>query len=564
MKKIYFIALMGFILSIGIAHISIAINYGGDHSYYDEGPANYKDSFIVDYNMSKCTRDSDCTVVETACCSCYSGGDIKSIKGINKKYKQSFLNQVNEKCDGITCPMHIRCSEEEIPKKAICVKKEKKPWEGIDRNIRTCQVVVPTTTIPSKPFKNIDDILSQITPEMDSCEVDTDCAIIKTDCCSCSTLYNSQQKGFKTINKDNFTYFDLQLKNFCNNKTCEENDCAEEFKKYVNYNNREAPQLECINKKCQLVNRKCTDIWEKSNNKPVFNSQMQSCNVDNDCDVKMFGYTGNTYSYCGTVYLTNYPVGVSKKYIKASNSIKNYLNQSACARPTPECVTYIKQHNIKYENVVCENKLCKAVVIPKQIPSPFLKPDTDWLSYFKISHSTKTSIDPTPPITLPPISSPTPQPIENNTIKINLLKQGFFFKENRDSNKINFRVIDKNSKPVCGDGRCDILEQYLYELDFSDRCSPLAEKTINFYHCPTDCSDSLDSIDSIKKEEFNLLKFNCVNEKEEKTVKDDNTIIVSQKSIDQMNATEKNQYIATLQTYLIQLLTKLLTLLKGG
>lgn len=187
-----------------------------------------------------------------------------------------------------------------------------------------------------------------------------------------------------------------------------------------------------------------------------------------------------------------------------------------------------------------------------EMPEIYLKAKTSFDDALKLIGFTKSN-DP---------SKAEEQAVDPNKIKIDLSTQGFFFKENKENNKINYKVLTKNSNSSCGDGRCDLLEQYLYELDFSKHCSPLVDKVVNFYHCPLDCKMPLDVNSAISQDEFNKLQFECSNNTQ-KQVETVNTVIPQPiKPIAEMNQVEKNSYIMQLQQVLISLLTQLLNMLK--
>ncbi len=44
--------------------------------------------------LLKCQRDSDCVLVETACCSCREGGSVDSVKAINKDLLDYFTTRM--------------------------------------------------------------------------------------------------------------------------------------------------------------------------------------------------------------------------------------------------------------------------------------------------------------------------------------------------------------------------------------------------------------------------------------------------------------------------------------
>lgn len=162
-------------------------------------------------------------------------------------------------------------------------------------------------------------------------------------------------------------------------------------------------------------------------------------------------------------------------------------------------------------------------------------------------------------------NEPTEKQAEDGKTTIDLSYQGLFYKEDRDTGKINYTIINKQQNLTCGDNICNALENYLYEIDLNKQCSVISEKTINFNHCPQDCKNTFDMAKAITKEEFNKIQLSCKNQ----TVKKDETpketsiasIPTPPKPINTMTQTEKNEYIVTLQRYLITLLVHLRDLL---
>ena len=157
-------------------------------------------------------------------------------------------------------------------------------------------------------------------------------------------------------------------------------------------------------------------------------------------------------------------------------------------------------------------------------------------------------------------------PIKKKTT-IDLSHQELYYREDKDTNKIKYAIISSNDKSVCGDNICSLKENYLYKLDLAKSCSIHADKVINFSHCPQDCKNATEQLTGagISKEEFNALDLSCTNQSEKpKQPEKAKTIGIPQpaKPIAQMNEAEKSTYKMQLQTFLIQLLTQLLTLMK--
>lgn len=158
------------------------------------------------------------------------------------------------------------------------------------------------------------------------------------------------------------------------------------------------------------------------------------------------------------------------------------------------------------------------------------------------------------------------EPIKNKTT-VDLSQQEFYYREDKDTNKIKYAIISSNDKSVCGDNICSLKENYLYKLDLTKSCSVYADKVINFSHCHQDCKNATEQLTGagISKEEFNALDLSCTNQTEKpKQPEKTKAKGMSQpaKPIAQMTQTEKNSYVMELQTFLIQLLTQLLNLMK--
>ena len=157
------------------------------------------------------------------------------------------------------------------------------------------------------------------------------------------------------------------------------------------------------------------------------------------------------------------------------------------------------------------------------------------------------------------------QQAKDDTIAIDLNYQGLFLKEDRDTSKINYAIINKQQNVTCGDNICHPRENYLYEIDLSKNCSILSERIINFDHCPQDCKNTFNQSMAITKEEFNKLKITCQNqpqpEKKEPEKSDPTGMPMPDKPIAQMNQFERNEYVKKLQQHLIVLLNYLIALM---
>ncbi len=155
-------------------------------------------------------------------------------------------------------------------------------------------------------------------------------------------------------------------------------------------------------------------------------------------------------------------------------------------------------------------------------------------------------------------SDPSEKPEEqakDNKLSIDLSYQGLFYKEDRDTSKINYAILSKNDKVTCGDNICHPRENYLYQIDLSKHCSVLADKIINFDHCPQDCKDTFDTTKAITKDEFNKLEFGCKNQPQPEPT------VITPKPPEQMTQAEKNNLIMQLQQQLLTLLVYLRDLL---
>ncbi|MDD3808382.1 MAG: hypothetical protein PHG49_02500 [Candidatus Pacebacteria bacterium] len=227
MKKIHFIVLSIFVFIFTIAYAGKTF-YGASF-YVKEIPAI----------MKACNTNEDCTIIETACCPCTSGGDPKTIKAINKIYAQSFKSSLQEKCtnDNAGCLYVVNCNSGNTPNKAICNNKE-------------CQAVIihTGTSIPSYSPN-----LYIIDDYMKNCTSDNDCTII--DRAYCYTDITKEKITIDgSINKKYKDYYYKKYPNLYNEEYCNKN-----FPGGVKI----GPQLpepyptetksKCINNKCDSV-----------------------------------------------------------------------------------------------------------------------------------------------------------------------------------------------------------------------------------------------------------------------------------------------------------------------
>jgi hypothetical protein len=353
-----------------------------------------------------------------------------------------------------------------------------------------------------------------ISSTMKNCSIDSDCKLAETACCPCNS--GGTPDSLEAINK---VYLSQYLQTY--NSVCGGVMCPMVYR----CPEKKLPKAICENGKCKA-------IWVDIN--------LLTTSTTTTTTTTTTSTTTTTTTTQPTIHwykLSNY------QNYQQDEWAKTCINSSSAIQASNKYIycmnLYLNSKNIDFTNLA----------INTTNSSMYLKANYNFENNLK-SIGFIQSLDPDTDVEKPWL----------NEVEVDLSKQSFFIKENRDNTKIAYRVIDTDIKPKCGDNTCNPIEQYLYELNLKAKCSPLAEKTINFYHCPTDCSDSLDFTNALNLEDFNKLNIKCINSTQE-----DNTITVPepQKPIDQMNTTEKNQFIVTLQTYLIQLLTTLLNMLKG-
>lgn len=91
--------------------------------------------------MTSCSVNSDCVLTETECCHCAMGGDVSSIKAINKNYLTNFNTQLNNYCfvdNHFACIALYNCDNQKMPTGAICENK-------------VCKVTTGSTVTPYLP-----------------------------------------------------------------------------------------------------------------------------------------------------------------------------------------------------------------------------------------------------------------------------------------------------------------------------------------------------------------------------------------------------------------------------
>lgn len=159
------------------------------------------------------------------------------------------------------------------------------------------------------------------------------------------------------------------------------------------------------------------------------------------------------------------------------------------------------------------------------------------------------------------IDDPT-KPVDPYIIKIDLATQGLLYGKDKLTGNIIYEIVNKTTSDNCGNGVCETIEKYLYEIDLKQHCSINDEEIINYKHCYSDCKGKMDTGKSVTSTEFNLLKPQCSNKVVEEPEETKSFMPMPKKPITQMTQEEKNEYIKELQVFLIELLTQLINLLK--
>ena len=266
--------------------------------------------------------------------------------------------------------------------------------------------------------------------------------------------------------------------------------------------------------------------------KPQLKEQMMVCSVDTECT---FAETSCCDCSRGGTYDTI--KGINKKHSTGfSKQLTDYCRDNM--------IVCRAENKCEYEKLPME-----AFVVPSCVGGRC-----------QITISTG-GVDTQPEKPATPID-----PIKKKTT-IDLSHQELYYREDKDTNKIKYAIISSNDKSICGDNICSLKENYLYKLDLAKSCSVYADKVINFSHCHQDCKNATEQLTGvgISKEEFNALELSCTNQTEkpkqpEKTNK--LGVPMPAKPIAEMNEAEKNAFKMQLQTFLIQLLTQYLTLMK--
>lgn len=381
-------------------------------------------------------------------------------------------------------------------------------WSKLYNTSEECRTACSgtTTTTSTKPVTPIN--RPTVTREMRVCSADKDCGFgIDNQVIPCTGSWSKgygSSKSQVAINSNSVLNYNNQWKTYLKSFRPALTVMCDDSK------NSLTPK--CVNNICELVDNsqpnidplQATDQWYKL-------TEYQGCKMDEwskTCfDTSAAKNSGNEYKYCMNQYL------LSKKITFTDVTIKNM--------PTPG-----------------EDR-CMACGC--EMPEIFLKAKTNFENELNKIGFTKSN-DPEAKDELY---------VEGNKLSVDLSYQGLFYKEDRDTGKINYAIISKNDKATCGDNICHPRENYLYQIDLSKHCSVLSDKIINFDHCPQDCKDTFDITKAITKDEFNKLEFGCKNQSQiEPTV-------ITPKSPEQMTPTEKNNLIIQLQQQLLVLLMQL-------
>ena len=422
--------------------------------------------------MKKCTQNTDCSVVESACCGCDKGGNEMTKIGINKTYLTTFSNLV----------------------KNYCYKSSQDTCSSTTNN---CKAAPTATCINNicmvKPTEK-----PTITDEMRKCTTVNDCSVVETDCCGCSSGGSDTSK--KSINKNYLTYFDNLTQSYCGKTMC-----------ITLFNCKEEPTLACENNLCIAkftTSEPVTYQWYKTNvtlgdPKELWYQAVVSCAPQNS--------TKEKWEQCFKDYFTIQKIGI-KSLIVGTVPIGS-----------------------------CTPIGCQAPVIQVEVSQEH-KTKMVYLGFSEIDDPTK--------------------PVDPYIIKIDLATQGLLYGKDKLTGNIIYEIVNKTTSDNCGNGVCETIEKYLYEIDLKQHCSINDEEIINYKHCYSDCKGKMDTGKSVTSTEFNLLKPQCSNKVVEEPEETKSFMPMPKKPITQMTQEEKNEYIKELQVFLIELLTQLINLLK--
>ena len=530
-----------------------------------------------------CTSDYNCQIVETDCCGCAygTGYDFKTKQAINKTSYSQYYQQLKTYCTANklgSCTL-VGTNTCYLTPTAKCVSS-------------LCTAVWPAPKVAT------------LTSTMRKCTKDTDCVLAESACCGCDKGGNDSSKI--GLNKNYLITYTNQILSYCD-KT--------QAKCTSTTNNCGTTSVVCENKLCvakitqasnpnpptsttqwythgsmvspsdhwySYIKGSSTETWKTSiisyltSQSIVYkNIIVQEMTAENTCmalgcEVPPFfievsseyfnkmtslGFItsanpGSAPTYQNLWYKADVTLGNPKELwyqgvlsCASSGSTKEQWEQ--CAKD------YLKAQNVNIKSIIIGTvPVGSCTPIGCQAPSIWVQVSSEYktkMAYLGFSESE----DPT-------------KPVDPSIVKVDLSKQSLFYAIEKTTSNINYEVVDKNISPICGDGKCETIEKYLYEIDLTKECTISEEPVINYKHCYNDCGGKLDTGKSITKTDFYLLKPQCSN----KTItpepqKTDLTIPLADKPINQMTVEEKNQYTMQLQMTLIQLLTQLLNLLRA-
>ena len=215
--------------------------------------------------------------------------------------------------------------------------------------------------------------------------------------------------------------------------------------------------------------------------KPQLKEQMMVCSVDTECT-----FTETSCCDCSRGGTYDTIKGINKKYSTGfSKQLANYCRDNMIVCRAENKCEYEKLPMEAFVITSCVSGRCQITISTGGVDTQPEKPTT-----------------------------PT-EPIKNKTA-IDLSQQEFYYREDKDTNKIKYAIISSNDKSVCGDNICSLKENYLYKLDLTKSCSVYADKVINFSHCHQDCKNATEQLTGagISKEEFNALDLSCTNQTE--------------------------------------------------
>lgn len=530
--------------------------------------------------MKKCTRDIDCSVVESSCCGCEKGGNEITKIGINKSYLTNFLSLV----------------------KTYCYQSNQDVCSSTTNNCKTTPTAacVKNVCLVKKTEK------PTITDEMRKCTTVSDCNLVETDCCDCK--YGGDDTSKKAINKNYLTYFDNSLQGFCGNTMCT-----------ALYNCKEEPKLACENNLCVTNNTQtpnpnppaastlwftqdgmiqpgdlwydsvkackngatakswetCLDEYLKTQNITAITIRIGEEPSGNVClalgcelptiNIEVASAHKDKMKSLGFEETVNPGVAPTYQWYKANVTLGNpqelwYQAVVSCA---PQNSTKEKWEQCFKDYFVIQKIGIKQLIV-NTVPTGSCTPTGCQAPAIQVQVSQEFKAQMTA-LGFSEIDDPT-KPVDPYITKIDLAKQGLLYGIDKTNNNIVYEIVDKTAVSACGDGVCAAIEKYLYEVDLMQNCSINDKEIINYKHCYSDCKGKMDTGKSVTKVEFNLLKPQCSNkpavQEPEKQEEPKSFMPLPKKPIAQMTQDEKNEYIKELQVFLIELLTQMLNLLR--